>query len=174
MACRLDDAKPLSEPMFVNWTLGNKLHWNLNRNLYIVIKENAFENVVGKMAAILPRSQCVILVLKTQNPEMNRSVPWLLLLLLPLPHAVNSGGIGYEGCEWFRVFHMGWFQPLKPSQCWEKGRDCKLILIFPGTNLAWQSTIQHKIWLKHAFGCIGSCIQFQEFKINISILFSRK
>ena len=36
----------------VNWTLGNKLQWNFNRNLYIFIQENAFENVVWKMAAI--------------------------------------------------------------------------------------------------------------------------
>ena len=42
----------------VNWTLGNKLQWNLNRNLNIFIKENAFENVVWKMAAILSRPQC--------------------------------------------------------------------------------------------------------------------
>ena len=42
----------------VNWALGNKLQWNLNRNLYIFIQENAFENVVWKMAAILSRPQC--------------------------------------------------------------------------------------------------------------------
>ena len=43
----------------VNWTLGNKLQWNLNRDLYIFIQENAFENVVRKLAAILSRPQCV-------------------------------------------------------------------------------------------------------------------
>ena len=43
----------------VNRTLGNKLQWNLNRNLYIFIQENAFENVVWKMAAIMSRPQCV-------------------------------------------------------------------------------------------------------------------
>ena len=43
----------------VNWTLGNKLQWNLNRNLFIFIQENAFENVVWKMAAILSGPQCV-------------------------------------------------------------------------------------------------------------------
>ena len=36
----------------VNWILRNKLQWNLNRNSYIFIQENAFENVVWKMAAI--------------------------------------------------------------------------------------------------------------------------
>ena len=43
----------------VNWTLGNKLQWNINRNLYIFIQENAFEIAVWKIAAILPRPQWV-------------------------------------------------------------------------------------------------------------------
>ena len=36
----------------VNWTLGNKLQWNFNRNSNIFIQENALENVVCKMASI--------------------------------------------------------------------------------------------------------------------------
>ena len=44
----------------VNWILGPKIHWNLNRNLYIFIQENAFEIVIRKVAAILSRLQCVI------------------------------------------------------------------------------------------------------------------
>ena len=36
----------------VNWTLRNKLQWNLNPNSYIFIQENAFENSVCEMAAI--------------------------------------------------------------------------------------------------------------------------
>ena len=43
----------------VNWTIGNQLQWNLNRNLYIAIQENSFENIAWKMAAILSRPQCV-------------------------------------------------------------------------------------------------------------------
>ena len=35
----------------VNSNLRNKLQWNLNRNSYIFIQENAFENVVCEMAA---------------------------------------------------------------------------------------------------------------------------
>ena len=35
----------------VNWALGNKLQWKLNRNLKISINENAFENVVYEVAA---------------------------------------------------------------------------------------------------------------------------
>ena len=36
----------------INWNLRNKLQWNFNRNSYNFIHENAFENVVWKMAAI--------------------------------------------------------------------------------------------------------------------------
>ena len=42
-----------------NWTIRNERQWNCNRNSYIFIQENPFENVVWKMAAILSRPQCV-------------------------------------------------------------------------------------------------------------------
>ena len=42
----------------VNWAIGNKPQWNLKRNSYIFTEENAFENVVLKMASILSRLQC--------------------------------------------------------------------------------------------------------------------
>ena len=45
--------------IIVNWTLRNKLQWNLIRNSNIFIQENAFESVVYEMAAILSRPQCV-------------------------------------------------------------------------------------------------------------------
>ena len=56
----------------VNWTLRNKLQWNLNRNSIIFIQENAFENVVWKMAAILTRPQCV----KRTNNGLTWSILW--------------------------------------------------------------------------------------------------
>ena len=37
----------------VNWAPSNRLQWNFNRNSYIFISENQFENVVCKMATIL-------------------------------------------------------------------------------------------------------------------------
>ena len=43
----------------VNWTIRNKLQWNLNRNSNIFIQENAFESVICEMAAILSQPQCV-------------------------------------------------------------------------------------------------------------------
>ena len=39
----------------VNWTLRNKLQWNS----YIFVEENAFQNVIWKMTAILSRPQYV-------------------------------------------------------------------------------------------------------------------
>ena len=41
----------------VNWTLGNKLQWNFNRNSNIFIEENTFENVVCEMLPISSRPQ---------------------------------------------------------------------------------------------------------------------
>ena len=46
----------------VNWALRNHLQWIGNRNSYIIIKENAFQNAVWKIAAILSRDQCVYLM----------------------------------------------------------------------------------------------------------------
>ena len=43
----------------VNCNLANKIQWNLKQNSRIFIQENAFENVVCKIAAILCRSQYV-------------------------------------------------------------------------------------------------------------------
>ena len=45
--------------LIVNWTPGNKFQWNLNRNSFIFSQENALENVVWKMSAILSPPQCV-------------------------------------------------------------------------------------------------------------------
>ena len=43
----------------VNLTLRRKLQWIFNRNAYIFITKNAFENIAWKMAAILSRPQSV-------------------------------------------------------------------------------------------------------------------
>ena len=54
LACRLFGAKPLLE-LIVNWSLRNKLQWNLNQNKKLFIQEKAFQKVVCEMAAILSR-----------------------------------------------------------------------------------------------------------------------
>ena len=55
MACRLDGAKPLSEPMLEYCYI----QWNINQNSCDFIQENSFENVLWEMAAILSWPQCV-------------------------------------------------------------------------------------------------------------------
>ena len=42
----------------VNRTIRNNIQWKVNRNSYIFIHENAFENVVWKKAAMLSWPQC--------------------------------------------------------------------------------------------------------------------
>ena len=76
MACRLDGAKPLSEPCWniVNSTLRNKLQWTFNRNSNIFIQENVLENVVCEMASILSRPQCV----KMRGPISWQCMYWFL------------------------------------------------------------------------------------------------
>ena len=43
----------------VNWTLRDKRQWNFNQNTKFFIHENAFENIVCKMVAILSRGRWV-------------------------------------------------------------------------------------------------------------------
>ena len=43
----------------VNWTFRNKLQWNLNQNTKLFIHENASENIVCEMAAILSKGRWV-------------------------------------------------------------------------------------------------------------------
>ena len=58
MACRLVGAKQLSETMMVYCQLAS-LETNFSEILIeIFFQENAFENVVWKMAVILSRPQC--------------------------------------------------------------------------------------------------------------------
>ena len=61
MACRLVAPSHYLTQCWniVDWTPRSKLQWNFKRYWYIFFQENAFENVVWKMAAILSRPQCV-------------------------------------------------------------------------------------------------------------------
>ena len=70
----------------VNWTLRDKLQWSRNRNSYISIQGNAFENVICKMAAILSRPRCVmlqtalllvIILPPTQGPFVQDVMTWM-------------------------------------------------------------------------------------------------
>ena len=58
-------------------TLRNKLQWNINRNSYIFIQENALENVVCEMASILSRPQCVNTAMATVS-----FLSWLFIVVI--------------------------------------------------------------------------------------------
>ena len=45
--------------LIVDWTLRNKLQWNMNQNTNIFLQGNAFKNVTCKLAAIMSRPQCI-------------------------------------------------------------------------------------------------------------------
>ena len=82
----------------VNWTLGNKGQWNLNRNSCIFIQENAFKNGVRKKAAILSRPECVKTPFTNINQiRLGRGYLWIKLLI--------------HGLEW-------WFNSLGPSDAY--------------------------------------------------------
>ena len=59
----LAHALPEQRWLIVNWNTGNKLHWNINRDSYILIQYYAFENVVCKISTIFSRPQFVNLKL---------------------------------------------------------------------------------------------------------------
>ena len=82
----------------VNWTLRNKVQWNLNRNSYIFIQENPFENGVWKMASILSRPQCVNQLIaawwwhQASWQTLGHVMAWCLLGAKPLPGLLLTHG----------------------------------------------------------------------------------
>ena len=76
----------------VNWKLKNKLKWNIERNFYIFIQENAFQNVVCKMAATLLWSVNSVEVSKSYLPKDVWTV---------LPFSV------FLDCIWVKGFYNG-------------------------------------------------------------------
>ena len=73
----------------VNWTLRNKLDWNCNRNSCIFFTENAFENAVCKMAAILSRP-------RTRTESANSR-----------PVRTYRGMFSLASCEWVQSLDLG-------------------------------------------------------------------
>ena len=60
----------------VKWNCRNKLQWNLQQNSHIFIQENAFENIVCKMAAILSQPQCIKLIVFNNHCSRSNAGPW--------------------------------------------------------------------------------------------------
>ena len=77
----------------INCTLGNKLQWNLNRNLLIFIQKIASEKAVWKMAAILSLPQCV----NCLSPELAGGLAHLIRLLYQQPDGPWAGYVPDSG-----------------------------------------------------------------------------
>ena len=74
----------------VDWNLRNKHQWNISQNSCIFFQENAFENVIWEMAAILSRPQCV----KTQlsvNHVLYSHLPSWMSFIFSAVESVSSG-----------------------------------------------------------------------------------
>ena len=79
-----------------NWTSSNKLRWNFNQNSYIFVEENAFENVVWKMASIFL--------------GLNVLTHWGRV-----PHNIRQ----LDNHPWFRQWLVAWSAPSHfLNQCW--------------------------------------------------------
>ena len=84
----------------VNWTLGNKLQWNFNRNSNIFIEENTLENVVCEMLFISSRPQCF-------KPYMPQSGFHGLVLLFQV--AQPCGGSIFQNIIPSTVMEQTWY-----------------------------------------------------------------
>ena len=98
----------------VNWTLGNKFKWNLNRKLYIFIQENTSENVVWKIAAILSRLQCV------QTPLFN-------IITEPLKHLPYKNHCYIIKCQFLSLTVTHVFLHNDPLYAYRLYFDCEII-----------------------------------------------
>ena len=77
-------------------TWGKSIQRNLKRNSWFCIHENAFENIVWKMAAILSRPQCVNQCHWGNHEEYRKTNQWHSAGLQYLQCVSN----GYTVCQW--------------------------------------------------------------------------
>ena len=69
MSWCLLSSEPLSKTVMtnLNWTLGNKFQWNLNRNRTILVQENTHEPAICKTEAFIRRSHILSYDLTTSR-----------------------------------------------------------------------------------------------------------
>ena len=91
----------------VNWTPRNKLQWKFNRNSYIFNQENALENVVCKMAAILSGPQCVKMPGFT-GPFRS----WIIPVQYDTCHHENSWSMWFTWSIWGALVGNLWYSSL--------------------------------------------------------------
>ena len=101
MACRLVGvpSRYLSKCWYVvNWTIGNKLQWNLNRNAHIFIEENPFEMSSAKSRPFCIGLKCTISMIRHKTwwvniPDLPRFSlgEWVQCMLLSYLRIFNNG-----------------------------------------------------------------------------------
>ena len=62
--------------LIVDWTLGNKFQWNLNRNSYIFIQENAIEYIVCQIGDHFVQGRWVNLLWMAFHAALYHYNPW--------------------------------------------------------------------------------------------------
>ena len=108
MAWCVFGAKPLSKAMLGDfyWTLRNKLQWNFNQNTKLFIHENASENIVCKMAAILSRGRWVKNLPSHRKKKVHILIwqsehyLWVYMNWSLLISILSLFGKGHDYCKW--------------------------------------------------------------------------
>ena len=120
----------------VNWNLRNKVQWNIKQNSYIFMHENAFENVVSEMEAILSRPQCVNSA-NFQGGDTRILFPNRMLILVIYHHSL------------VRKFNHGsfylWFSHSTISELWAALPDDR--------RLAW---VRRQVFTRVSYGRYSS------------------
>ena len=105
--------------LFVNWTLRNKLQWNLNQNTKLFIQENAFVNVVCELAVSFFSWGTELInapnFARTTSPSVSRKRPYIffaenvpLITMHWAPwHQALSLWIIYYHLQFSRIFTTG-------------------------------------------------------------------
>ena len=110
----------------VNWTHGNTLQGNLNRNSNIFMQKNVFENFVWEMSAILSRARCVEGIQGVFDPTSSVLSPTLNELQLQPPLCLKASLPGskiddkmrlnslfhWVSMLWYNTFHTWFFRTL--------------------------------------------------------------
>ena len=108
--------------LIVNWTLRNKLQWNSNQNTKLFIYENAFENGVCEMAAILREElkvnySCVQRVITAVSRlysglSVVRRLPFQILFCSDSVHIYVTHDKEHDSC----VFHFAILANLRSEE----------------------------------------------------------
>ena len=145
----------------VNWNFGNKLQWNFNQNFNIFIQENAFENVICEMSAILSRPHVLTLVSRSQwvhpscgcivtgHQQVQGSTHSSWKKRLPFSHLTFSNPFSWMKIMIFWFKFLFFFHYL--NQCWLISNWLSVLWHSPESNStrsAYELNTQHVFRIK--------------------------